>query len=156
MAYADYTFYTETFYGDTLTEDTADKWLERASDELDALTFRRLTSAFPTETAHVVKVKKAVCAIADALYLIDLQRIAASAQQAPDGSYRGAVTSISSGQESMSFAVNGAASASVYAAAVASAEARTTLLCDIAATYLSGIPDDNGVNLLYAGVMTDG
>ena len=156
MAYADYTFYTETFYGDTLTEDTADKWLERASDELDALTFRRLTSAFPTETAHVVKVKKAVCAIADALYLIDLQRIAASAQQAPDGSYRGAVTSISSGQESMSFAVNGAASLSVYAAAVASAEARTTLLCDIAATYLSGIPDDNGVNLLYAGVMTDG
>ena len=156
MAYADFTFYTESFYGDTLTKENANKWLERASDELDALTFRRLTSAFPTETAHVVKVKKAVCAIADALYLIDLQRIAASAQQAPDGSYRGAVTSISSGKESISYAVNGAASASVYAAAAASADAQTALLRDIAATYLSNIPDNNGVNLLYAGVMTNG
>lgn len=156
MAYADFTFYTESFYGDTLTVENANKWLERASDELDAFTFRRLTSAFPTETAHVVKVKKAVCAIADALYLIDLQRIAASAQQAPDGSYRGAVTSISSGKESISYAVNGAASASVYAAAAASADAQTALLRDIAATYLSNIPDNNGVNLLYAGVMTNG
>ena len=153
MAYADYAFYTEIYYGDTLPEDFANKWLERASDELDALTFRRLASAFPTETAHVVKVKKAVCAIADALYFVDLQRIAASVQQAPDGSYRGAVASISSGQESMSFAVNGAVSASVYAAAAANAEAQTTLLRDIAATYLSGIPDSNGEYLLYAGVM---
>lgn len=156
MAYADFTFYTESFYGDTLTEENANKWLERASDKLDAFTFRRLTSAFPTEAAHVVKVKKAVCAIADALYLIDLQRIAASAQQAPDGSYRGAITSISSGKESISYAVNGAASASVYAAAAASADAQTALLRDIAATYLSNIPDNNGVNLLYAGVMTNG
>lgn len=156
MAYADFTFYTESFYGDMLTKENANKWLERASDKLDAFTFRRLTSAFPTEAAHVVKVKKAVCAIADALYLIDLQRIAASAQQAPDGSYRGAVTSISSGKESISYAVNGAASASVYAAAAASADAQTALLRDIAATYLSNIPDNNGVNLLYAGVVTNG
>lgn len=156
MAYADFTFYTETFYGDTLTENIAGKWLERASDELDALTFRRLTSAFPTEAAHIVKVKKAVCAIADALYLTDLQRKAASAQQAADGSYRGAVTSITSGKESISYAVNGAASASVYAAAAANAEAQTNLLRDIAAMYLANVPDSNGVNLLYAGVMANG
>lgn len=156
MAYTDFTFYTETFYGDTLTENTANKWLERASDELDAITFRRLASAFPTEAAHAVKVKKAVCAIADALCLIDLQRKAVSAQQAADGSYRGAVTSISSGQESISYAVSGAASASVLAAAAASTEVQTTILRNIAATYLSNIPDDNGVNLLYAGVITNG
>lgn len=156
MAYADFTFYTNPYYGDTLTEDNADKWLERASDELDALTFRRLVSAFPTETSYVVKVKKAVCAIADALYLTDLQRKAASAQQAADGSYRGAVTSITSGKESISYAVNGAASASVYAAAAANAEAQTNLLRDIAAMYLANVPDSNGVNLLYAGVMTNG
>lgn len=156
MAYADFTFYTDNYYGDTLTEDNADKWLERASDELDALTFRRLVSAFPTETSYVVKVKKAVCAIADALYLTDLQRKAASAQQAADGSYRGAITSITSGKESISYAVNGAASASVYAAAAANAEAQTNLLRDIAAMYLANVPDSNGVNLLYAGVMTNG
>ena len=67
MAYADFTFYGKEFHGDVLTEDTAPKWLDRASDELDAITFGRLTFAYPTVEAHVVKVQKAVCAIAEAL-----------------------------------------------------------------------------------------
>ena len=65
MAYADFTFYGSGYFGDTLTEETAPKWLERASDELDAITFGRLTFAFPTVEAHAAKVKKAVCAISD-------------------------------------------------------------------------------------------
>ena len=94
MAYADFTFYGSGYFGDTLTEETAPKWLERASDELDAITFGRLTFAFPTVEAHAAKVKKAVCAIAEALYWIDVQRRASSAQKAEDGSYHGAVASI--------------------------------------------------------------
>ena len=90
MAYTDFTFYGSGYFGDTLTEETAPKWLERASDELDAITFGRLTFAFPTVEAHAVKVKKAVCAIAEALYWIDVQRRASSAQKAEDGSYHGA------------------------------------------------------------------
>lgn len=150
MAYTDFTFYSGSFYGDTLTQDTAPKWLERASDELDAITFGRLAFAFPTVEAHAVKVKKAVCAIAEALYWIDLQKRASSAQKAEDGSYRGAVASISSGRESISFSTNGANS-SVYAAAATSAEAQATFIGGIAAQYLANIPDANGVNLLYAG-----
>ena len=107
-------------------------------------------NAFPSVEAHAVKVKKAVCAIAEALYWIDIQRRASSAQKAEDGSYRGAVASISSGRESISFAVSGA-NGSVYAAAAASAEAQASLIGSVAAQYLSGIPDANGVNLLYAG-----
>ena len=140
MAYTDFTFYGSGYFGDTLTEETAPKWLERASDELDAITFGRLTFAFPTVEAHAVKVKKAVCAIAEALYWIDVQRRASSAQKAEDGSYHGAVASISSG-----------ANSSVYAAAATSAEAQTNLIGSIAAQYLANIPDANGVNLLYAG-----
>ena len=155
MAYTDYDFYSGTFYGDVLTSDNADKWLDRASDEVDHLTFDRLASAFPTVEAHAVKVKKAVCAIAEALCCIDEQRRAASAQQAADGSYRGAVASISSGRESISYAVNGAAAASTYAAAAASAEAQAALIGNIAAKYLANIPDANGVNLLYAGGVRD-
>ena len=90
MAYTDFTFYGSGYFGDTLTEETAPKWLERASDELDAITFGRLTFAFPTVEVHAVKVKKAVCAIAEALYWIDVQRRASSAQKAEDGSYHGA------------------------------------------------------------------
>lgn len=151
MAHADYTFYTGAFHGDMLTAENADKWLDRASDEVDHLTFDRLATAFPTVEAHAVKVKKAVCAVAEALCCIDEQRRAASAQKAADGSYRGAVASISSGRESISYAVNGAAAASVYAAAAANAEAQAALIGSIAVKYLANIPDANGVNLLYAG-----
>ena len=58
MAYADFTFYGSSYFGDTLTEETAPKWLERASDELDAITFGRLTFAFPTVEAHAAKVRR--------------------------------------------------------------------------------------------------
>lgn len=152
MAYADHTFYSGAFYGDVLTADNAEKWLDRASDEVDHLTFGRLISAFPTVEAHAVKVKKAVCAIAEALYRIDEQRKAALVQKAADGSYHGAVASVSSGKESISYVSGSSATASsVYAAAAADTVAQTALIRDIAAAYLANIPDANGVNLLYAG-----
>lgn len=149
MAYADFDFYQKGFFGDVLTEDNAEKWLSRASDELDGPTFGRLTFAFPTVEAHAEKVKKAVCAIAEALFYIDVQRRAASAQKAADGSYRGSVASISSGRESISYSNNSAAT--TYAAAAASTEAQTSLINSIAVKYLANIPDAHGVNLLYAG-----
>lgn len=149
MAYADLCFYWESFFGDVLTSENATKWLARASDELDSLTFGRLTFAFPTVEAHAAKVKKAVCAIAEALFYIDVQRAAASAQKATDGSYRGAVASISSGRESVSYSANN--TGSVYAVAATSDAARAALINSIAVKYLANIPDANGVNLLYAG-----
>lgn len=150
MAYADLDFYTQKFYGDVLDDASAPKWLEMASDELDALTSGRLISAFPTDETASTKVSKAVCAIADALFLIDSQRQAAAAKQTADGSYHGAVASISSGKESISYSAIGAA-ASVYASAAASVAEQTRLIGDIACKYLANIPDANGVNLLYAG-----
>ena len=149
MAYADFDFYQKSFFGDVLTEDNAEKWLSRASDELDGPTFGRLTFAFPAVEAHAEKVKKAVCAIAEALFHIDVQRQAASAQKAADGGYRGSVASISSGRESVSYSNN--STATVYAAAAASSEAQAHLIRNIAVKYLANIPDANGVNLLYAG-----
>lgn len=152
MAYADHTFYVNVFHGDVLTADQAEKWLDRSGDALDHLTFGRLISAFPTAETHAVKVKKAVCAIAEALYRIDEQRKAALVQKTADGSYHGAVASISSGKESVSYVSGGnAAASSVYAVAAADAAAQTNLLRDIAAVYLANIPDANGINLLYAG-----
>ena len=149
MAYADLDFYQKSFFGDVLTAENADKWLARASDELDGPTFGRLTFAFPTVEAHAAKVKKAVCAIAEALFYIDMQRAAASAQKAADGSYRSAVASISSGRESVSYATNTAGTA--YAAAAMDTAAHVRLINSIAVKYLANIPDANGVNLLYAG-----
>lgn len=149
-SYTDFTFYTDSFFGDVLTEKNANKWLSLASDELDTFTFGRLSFAFPTVELHAEKVKKAVCAIAEALYNIDLQRKAVTAQPSADGSYRGAVSSISSGRESISYSVSNA-SASIYAAAAASAVEQNKLLGSITVKYLANIPDANGINLLYAG-----
>ena len=149
MAYADFDYYQKSYFGDVLTEENAPKWLSRASDELDGPTFGRLTFAFPTIEAHAEKVKKAVCAVAEALFYIDVQRRAASAQKAADGSYRGAVASISSGRESISYSAN--SSATAYAAAAASPVAHAQLINSIAVKYLANIPDANGINLLYAG-----
>ena len=42
------------------------------------------------------------------------------------------------------------------AAAAASADAQAALMGDVAARYLSGIPDAQGVNLLYAGTAIHG
>lgn len=149
MAYADYAFYTEKFFGDELTEQTAPKWLERASDFLDTITFGRLTFAFPTVEAHVLKVKKAVCALAEALCAIDLQRKATAPQASADGSFRGTVASVTSGKESITYASG--ESSSVYGRAAADVSEKNRLLRSIAISYLANIPDANGINLLYAG-----
>lgn len=148
--YADYSFYTDTFYGDTLTESNANKWLDRASDFVDVLTFNRLETAFPTEERHIVRVKKAVCAIADALFLIDTQRKAGAAQIGADGKYTGAISSISSGKESISYATGG--TASVYSVAASSNDAADRYTRRLAEIYLANVPDADGVNLLYAGI----
>lgn len=148
--YADYSFYTETYYGDTLTENNANKWLDRASDYVDTITFHRLETAFPTVEADVVKVKKAVCAVADALYFIDAQRRAGAASINADGKLTGAIASVSSGKESISYATGG--TASVYSAAASNAGAQDSYTRYVAEMYLANVPDANGVNLLYAGV----
>lgn len=150
MAYTGFDFYANSYHGDVLSSENADKWLERASDFIDAITFRRTESAFPENEADAVKVRKAVCAIAEAQYLIDTQAKATQANVDAQGILRTAVASISSGRESISYMQN--ANGSAYAkAATDQAEARR-LLSDIAALYLADVPDSTGVNLLYAGV----
>lgn len=150
MAYADFNFYTTVFYGDVLTEDNAAKWLQRASDAVDTLTFRRTEKSFPTDEGDALKVRKAVCAIAEALMLIDQQEKALSATVDTNGNIKAAAASISSGRESISF-VN-AANGSIYGKAAADRSERGKLLYGIAVQYLADVPDSEGVNLLYAGV----
>ena len=81
MAYADYEFYTARYFGDELTEATAPKWLERASDAVDTITFYRLAQGMPEDDAHVVRVKKAVCALADILFRVEQQRTVTAASK---------------------------------------------------------------------------
>ena len=152
MAYADYPFYTASYHGDVLTAENANKWLGRASDELDNITFRRLENGFPEDANDALRVRKAVCALAEALYFIDEQSRAALAQKNDDGQYMGAVSSVKSGAESISYASPGSATgASAYAAAASSPAAKAQLIRELAASYVANTPDRFGTNLLYAG-----
>lgn len=158
MAYADYQFYTEKYYGDTVPESDFPKYAERASDRIDSITFDRLVNGFPEEERAVTKVKKAVCAVAEALYQIDQIKKASiesvGTVTREDGTVVSkAVSSISSGSESISFATGSSGGAeSIYGQAAVDKKVESVLLYQVATEYLSGVTDKKGICLLYAGM----
>lgn len=158
MAYTDYQFYTEKYYGDTVPEDDFPKYAERASDRIDAITFDRLVNGFPDEERAVTKVKKAVCAVAEALYQIDQIKKASiesvGTVTREDGTVVSkAVSSISSGSESISYATGSSGVLeSIYGQATVDKKVEGVLLYQIATEYLSGVTDNKGICLLYAGM----
>ena len=158
MAYADYQFYTTTYYGDTVPESEFPKYAERASDRIDTITFDRLVNGFPEEERAVTKVKKAVCAVAEALYQIDQIKKASMESVGTvtreDGTVVSkAVSSISSGSESISFATGSSSGAeSIYGQAAIDKKVESVLLYQVATEYLSGVTDKKGICLLYAGL----
>lgn len=158
MAYVDYQFYTEKYYGDTVPESDFPKYADRSSDRIDAITFDRLVNGFPDEERAVTKVKKAVCAMADALYQIDQIKKASMESVGTvtreDGTVVSkAVSSISSGSESISFATGSSGgSESIYGQAAVDKKVESVLLYQVATEYLSGVTDKKGICLLYAGL----
>lgn len=63
MAYADYTFYTEVYYGDQISEENFPKMSERASDYIRAVT--KGISDNVTNEIDITAVKKAMCAVSE-------------------------------------------------------------------------------------------
>ena len=106
--------------------------------------------------------QKAVCAVCDKLYqleLADKQALSAAAggtSSGGSGAAEGVVTSRSAGSESISYAspsemANGAKAWSAVYQAAGDAQATNKNLEDTARLYLTGVRNDDGVPLLYAG-----
>ena len=165
MAYADYEFYTTKYYGSAIPDSQSfDKQAERASDFLDIITFERLVDGLPDNERAQTKIKKAVCALADKLYGLELaEKQALSAAAGSDsktdinGKSSGIIISRNSGSESISYAspseiANGAKAWSTVYSASGDEQATNKLLYDTAKVYLMGVRDDSGVPLLYAGM----
>lgn len=164
MAYADYEFYTTKYYGSAIPDSQSfDKQAERASDFLDIVTRDRLVYGLPDNERAQTKIKKAVCALADKLYGLELaekQALSATAgiiTSGTGGATTGVITSKSSGSESISYAspseiANGAKAWSTVYSAAGDEQATNKLLYDAAKVYLMGVRDDSGVPLLYAGM----
>lgn len=164
MAYADYEFYTTKYYGSAIPDSQSfNKEAERASDFLDIITFERLVDGLPDNERAQTKIKKAVCALADKLYGLDLaekQALSAAAgsiTSGTGGATTGVITSKSSGSESISYAspseiANGAKAWSAVYSAAGDEQATNKLLYDTAKVYLMGVKDNEGTPLLYAGL----
>lgn len=158
MAYADYQFYTEKYYGDTVPESDFPKYVERASDRIDMITFDRLVDGLPDDERSQTKIKKAVCALADAIYQIDQIKKASmetvGTVTREDGTVvNKAVSSVSSGAESISYVTGTSGSnTDIYSQAAMDKKVENVLLRQIATDYLAGVVDKKGICLLYAGL----
>lgn len=157
MAYTDYEFYKSKFYGDTVPESDFLKYAERASDRIDQYTFDRLVDGLPDDERVKTKVQKAVCAVADTMYQIDQIKKASmdaiGTIQREDGTVvNKAVSSVSSGNESISYATGSNISSNVYVQASMDKKVENALLLNVATEYLAGATNDKGICLLYAGL----
>ena len=164
MAYKDFEFYATTYHGNVVPEADFPRIADRASDFLDVITFDRLIDGLPDDERAKTKVQKAVCAVSDKLYELELaekQALSAAAGSASSsgsgGATSGVITSKSSGSESISYAspsemANGAKTWSAVYQAAGNPQETNKILESAARLYLTGVKDNNGVNLLYAGV----
>lgn len=96
MAYCDYGFYKSEYKGNVITEDDFSRLEIRAEDKLNALTFGR-TENLPDDYMFAVRVKKALCALAEKMADVEL------ANNTLRNSGGVGVSSVSSGSESISF-----------------------------------------------------
>lgn len=164
MAYADFEFYATTYHGNVVPEADFPRIADRASDFLDVITFDRLIDGLPDNDRAKTKVQKAVCAVAEKLYeleLADKQALSAAAggtsSSGPGGATSGVITSRSAGSESISYAspsemANGAKTWSAVYQAAGDETLTNNLLYSAARLYLTGVKNDEGGLLLYAGL----
>ena len=167
MAYTTFTFYENTYHGNVVPAEDFDRIADRASDFLDVITFDRLADGLPSDERAATKVQKAVCAVCDKLYqleLADKQALSATAGGTSSGGSggtggvnAGVITSRSAGSESISYAspsemANGAKTWSAVYQAAGNPQETNKILESAARLYLTGVKDDKGVLLLYAGL----
>lgn len=165
MAYADYDFYTISYFGNVVPETDFPRLAEKASVFVDNMTFDRLVDGLPENERSQKRIKKAVCSLAELMYQIELAEKNAtnaavsgtSTAIGAGGKSTGIVTSVSSGSESISYATPQQIGASakewsaVYAAA-GDVQKTNDLLLKTALPLLMGVRTDDGIPVLYAGV----
>nr|DAL60334.1 MAG TPA_asm: Head Tail Connector Protein [Caudoviricetes sp.] len=164
MAYADYDFYTTSYFGSVVPEADFPRLAERASDFVDTMTFDRLMDGLPTNERSQKRIKKAVCSLAELMYQIELaeknaiNQASASVTDTNVGNIStGIVTSVSSGSESISYATpqqkaSGAKEWSAVYAAAGDVKKTNDLLLKTALPLLMGVRTDEGIPILYAGM----
>lgn len=159
--YADYEFY-KTLYGEKSISETdfnrlswdACKRIDAATTTVDGI--KKLKIAFPTDEDDSETVKRCLCELINILYKLEQaeERVNASQGfvQREDGTVSSKlVSSVSAGNESISYSTNNISAATLIDKALSDKTVQEQLYRDTIAKYLSGVTDKNGINLLYAG-----
>lgn len=160
MAYVDYAYYQEIYGKAAIDEATFKRLYWEASRKIENMTsgvdaVKKLKVAFPTDEEDAETVKRCVCKLIELAYNIENTRKNLSKAQEyverEDGNLQGkVVSSVSAGNESISFSTSSTAK-TVIDKAAADKETEEQLYIHTIREYLSGVKDANGVNLLYMG-----
>lgn len=130
----------------------ARRYIDKYTTGIDGV--KKLKTSFPIDENDVGAVK--YCAGALINYLSQIQEAEKSASmgrgytETANGLHGKVITSISSGNESISYSAAGLKTAADIAAS--DDTAKTAFIRNTIMDYLSGVTDANGVNLLYMGV----
>lgn len=160
MAYVTYEYY-KALYGDkAIAEADFNRLLWDAEREIDKATsgvdnVRKLKVAFPIDEEDAETVKRCVAELVGFLDRLETAERNASAveqyTERADGSMQGkVVSSVSAGNESISYAVGKSADTTV-SNAIKDLQSREAAIYQLITSKLSGVSDSNGVNLLYCG-----
>ena len=160
MAYVDYEYY-KSLYGEKAIPETdfnrliwdAERQVDKATSGVDGV--KKLRVAFPTSDYDAEAVKRCACALVEFLNQVEIaERNANSVGQyteRADGSLQGkVVSSVSAGNESISYAVGKNADTAI-SNAIKDLHSKDMAIYQFISSRLVGIADANGVNLLYNG-----
>lgn len=160
--YAEYDYYVSLYGEESMTENMFKIFSYDACRKIDHITtgvdnVKKLKVAFPTDEDDIEAIKRCTCKIINIMHSIQEaeKRINSSKgyTKREDGTLQGKiVSSVTSGNESISYSVNGNSSeATMIDKVLTDRQAQEKLYRDTVLEYLSGTGDANGVNLLYMG-----
>ena len=158
--YIDYEYY-KSLYGEKAIPEAdfnrllwdAEREINKATSGVDGV--RKLQVAFPTSDYDAESVKRCVVELVNFLYKLEEAENNANSigqyTERADGSLQGkVVSSVSAGNESISYAV-GKSTDTAISNAIKDLQSRDMAVYQFITSKLSGVSDANGVNLLFVG-----
>lgn len=117
---------------------------------------KKLRLFFPSEEDAAQAVMHCAAGIVNLLNQIRIAEVAALESRGVESTEQGVrgrvITSVSAGNESISYSTGGNASVTAIDAAVGNRTVRDKMIAEIVWEYLAGVQDANGVNLLFMGM----
>lgn len=145
MAFVDYEFYKGLYGADAIAEPNfnrfeflAERVLRNVTTGVDGKC--KLDFAYPENETDVEAIKRCLCEILHTMNGVNDAQIKAAGG--------GVISSVSAGNESISYATN----SGIIGAVLSSKQAQDELYAKTADSYLRGVKDKNGVNILFRGV----